>query len=72
MFKDIQKYSFKSTPMETPVATPNTMPRKDSGKVQDKFGNFVLWEFIIISIYYNYFWELFIIYFKNLKFFIIN
>jgi hypothetical protein len=42
MFKDIQKYSFKSTPMETPVATPNTMPRKDSGKVQDKFGNFVL------------------------------
>jgi len=28
MFKGIEKYSFKTTPLETPVATPVTHPTK--------------------------------------------
>jgi len=28
MFKGVEKYSFKSTPLETPVATPLSQPNR--------------------------------------------
>ncbi len=43
MFKGVEKYSFKSTPMETPVATPISQPSKfDNDKIADKLVNFKL------------------------------
>ncbi len=30
MFKGVEKYTFKTTPVETPDLTPKTLPKKNS------------------------------------------
>ena len=60
MFKGIEKYTFKNTPLETPNATPITHPiRVELEKIPEKLNNFKLWIFSIIKFNYYKFYNSF-------------